>query len=463
MKKNELIIFLMSLFFSLILSIYLLLKSNNYSDSLLVLLPNIYLMGFVGIIKIYKYLKYPGLFILNVVSVIRYVILPIMIIHSNSYNLLDIHSIKGIYFMLFEAICLFGILFLITKFKYSLIPSDSNTSNSMIITNGKNLVLKFIVVISLIILVMKPSVLNQYQFVFSNPNNVTLIKQSELINGLSSIVFNLGKILLPIILSTPFIRKYKKTTHNINYIIVLLIFLLFNVLFFSGTSRNSVIMPAAGSLFFLMRVFPSQRKKTFLGGAIVIVIITIQLTIFKSSYVGRPLDLKLDEMIDYLNIYFVGPRNLGITIKSYERFGNNISYNTLINDIFGNFPGLSQFTNLENRTSTFFNLTFYNGSFQRDQIIPSIGQGLFYFGYVFSYLFQGIIVLGISYWDNKYINEKNIINIFLASTFAVRFGFTYISSLTSVLGYLYATIIPLTMIIFVNNKINNKFILKEED
>lgn len=452
MKISDLRNLSITIFLSAILLLMAIFLNINTNDMLLIVLPVIYLIIFLGIIKIYQYFNYPGIFTLNVVCFIRYVILPILIISSDKYISYSNNFTDGILLMIYEAICMGIFLIIVVKRYYNTKFKTTHINYE----NSKNYILKIIILFSLIIVITNPDVLSQYQFVFSDGDNIDLIKPSDVIGGLPSLIFNWGKILVPILLSYSLIRKYMKKQNTLYYITVALIFILFNVLFFSGTSRSSVIMPATGSMFFILRAFPDKRKVTFVFGALAILMVTIQLTLLKNTYTGNEISNNINDIISYLEVYFTGPSNLAVAIEAKSKYADHFNFYTFINDILGNFPGISNFLDSENRTSTLFNLAFYNGGMQRDQIIPSIGQGLFYFTYLFSFINQVLIIAGMVFWDMRYKNSNDIIYVYLAATFSVRFGFTFISSVSSILGFFYSTVIPMVLIMKANEYINIK-------
>ncbi|MGM0830640.1 MAG: hypothetical protein ACQEU4_20700 [Bacillota bacterium] len=451
MNKGEFgrssIIFFVFSFLTLIL-----LFSFNYGGEklLLLLLPLIYGGMFLSIAKIHRYITNPGMFTLNVISAIRYLLMPILIILDPNY--IDEYGTlsQGITFMIFEALCLGTFLIFITRKYYR------NVKNQSYIELGykKNILLKITVIFAIILVIKDPSILLQYTFAFEDSSSITLIKSRELVTGINGMIIDWGKLVLPLLISLILIKKYRNSNNNIYYYLTLLTILFLNVMIFSGTSRSSAIMPAVASMFFLINVFPNKRKRIFLLMGSTITIVAIQLTLLKTSYYGTGIQASIGSVINYLEAYFVGPKNLGIAVLAKESYSNVFTINTLLNDLMGNFPGLSHFFNLENRTNTFYNIVFYNGGSQRDQIIPSMGQGLFYFGYVFSFIPQMLIVYGMAKFDSFFKKANNLAAVYFFSYFAVRFGYTYVQSVSSILSFLYSIIIPITLIYILNNFLN---------
>lgn len=435
----------------LVLSTILFIMNIDEQTVLLIILPVIYGFFFIGISKIHRYINYPGMFTLNVIVFLRYVLLPILILLYPSY--VDVYGniSEGILFMIFEALSLGVLLAIVTKKYYKSHIKEENLE----ISNNRNLLIKMVIVYAIIVVVFQPSILLQYNFAFVDSSSLELIKGRSLVTGINGMIIDWGKLFLPLLLTIPLVTRYRKKQNDIYYYTTIIIIMLFNVLIFSGTSRSSMLIPAVASIFYLINAFPNKRKKIFMFMSFVIVVVVIQLTLLKTEYIGTKLNFSLGEIIDYLEAYFVGPKNMGVAIKAKEIFNDAYSSSTFFNDVLGNFPGLSIFFNLENRTNTFYNLTFYNGGPQRDQIIPSMGQGLFYFGYIFSFFPQMLIVIGMAKLDELYSKSNNIAGVYFYSYFAVKFGFTFVQSLSSVLSFLYSIIIPVTIIYIINKKTND--------
>lgn len=432
-----------------VVSTILFIMNINEQEVLLIMLPIIYGLFYIGISKIHYYTNYPGMFTLNVIVFLRYVLLPILILLYPSY--VDVYGkiSEGILLMIFEALSLGVLLAFITKKYY-----QSHIKKNLSISNNKNLVIKMVVLYSIVVVVLQPNILHQYNFAFVDSSSIELIKGRSLVTGVNGMIVDLGKLLLPLLLTIPLIIKHRKKQNDIYYYATIIIIMLFNVLIFSGTSRSSMLIPAVASIFYLINAFPNKRKKIFMFMSFAIVVVVIQLTLLKTEYIGTKLSFSLGEIIDYLEAYFVGPKNMGVVIKAHDIYSSSYSISTFFNDVMGNFPGLSKFFDLENRTNTFYNLTFYNGGPQRDQIIPSMGQGLFYFGYIFSFLPQMLIIIGMAKLDELYSKSNSLAGVYFYSYFTVKFGFTFVQSLSSVLSFIYSIIIPITIIYVMNRKTN---------
>ena len=427
---------------------------SNFGEEkvLLILLPIIYGVFYIFLGQIHRYINNPGMFVLNVISAIRYLIIPSLILIYPNYTSGREMLLPGTLLMIFEAFCLGLFLVFITRKFYR----GKRVQHDLKVKHNCNYFLKIIAIYSLVVISVNPSILLQYNFVFASATEVELISRSQLVKGINGVIVDWGKLLLPLLLATPLIRKYRMTNRVPYYYLTILVIMALNVMVFSGTSRNSVIMPAVGSIFFLTKAFPNKQKKIFILMSLVVAVTALQLTFLKTEYLGTRTQTSLGSVIDYLEIYFAGPKNMEVALATKDLYSHMFSVETLVNDLFGNFPGLSRFFNTGNRTTTFFNLTYYGGGMARDQIIPSMGQGLFYFGYLFSFIPQMLIVLGMAICDSIYRRQRDLSGMYFLSYFAVRFGFTYIQDISIILSFAYSMVIPMMIILSVNQMIDKR-------
>ncbi|RCW77369.1 hypothetical protein [Saliterribacillus persicus] len=282
-----------------------------------------------------------------------------------------------------------------------------------------------------------------------------------MVSGINSLILDWSKLVLPLLLASIFIKKYNRKPIALYFYAIIFIVLFFNLMIFTGISRNSAIIPGAASLFFIIKIFPHKKKETFALVSILILFVTISLTIFKNTYLGTNETYTFSTFTSYLESYFVGPKNLGYAYKAKELYANNFNLNTFFNDVFANAPMISGFFDLENRTSTLYNITVYNGGLSRDAIIPTIGQGLFYTGYTLSILPELLIVWLMTKCDQKYTEATDIITAFFMSYFAVRFGFNFSQNFSIFSGFVFSSVVPLYILLYLNRK--TRITLKRKD
>lgn len=440
----------------LLLTIIMLLFNKNNEAILLVSMPLIYLVLFIIFAEVHRYYSYPGMFVLNFICLMRYIIMPFFILFDQDYQIINDYFFAGIRLMVYEQIIVGVFLIFITRYyykKYENVPK-AHVENS--ISNRTGIVFKIVLLLALIVAITNPTSLSKFNF-FISTGDVEIFKYGEAVAGFNSLILDWTKLILPLLIASYFIKKYKQNRRVFFYLATVFVVLFFNLMIFTGISRNSAILPGAASLFFLIKVFPDRKKITFLLVSGMIVTVTFTLTVFKTTYLGVNEAYTFTSVTKYLESYFVGPRNLGIALNAKDLYGSYFNLGMLFNDLFGNAPGISQFFNLENRTSTLYNLTFHNGGDARDAIIPTTGQGLLYTGYVFSFLPLVILIWIMAKFDGEYSKASDILSAFFMAYFALRFGFNSVQNVSIISGVIFSMILPLYTLIYINKNVRINF------
>lgn len=410
----------------------------------------IYYFLFINVAKIDRCIYNPGMFLVNVTCIFRYVLIPLFYVLDSSYNFTS-NLTSGIYLMLYEEVCVGVFLYYLVKKSYEIKTRTlNNVTINSIMKNEMNTQLRIgmiaLVAIAVAIVIMNPSLLNEYNFAIG-------VEESDIISNYGSVhtmIISWSKMVFPLLIASFMINRYQKQPKFIYYILTVFPVLLFNLMLFKGISRNSVIVPGAASMFFLMRAFPKKHKMTSFMVSGMIVTVAIVLTLFKNSTANWVVDTIAAQRL-YLNAYFAGPNNLGDAIGAYNLYKSSFSVNTLLNDLFYNVPGISQYFDGEDRITVLFNA--WKGT--QSAIVPAIGQGLFYFGMVLSVIPELVFLWMMSKFDIKARNANNIMEVFFYSYFAVRFGYTYYQNISILISFLLGTVITLTVLlkIFSNFKL----------
>ena len=139
-------------------------------------------------------------------------------------------------------------------------------------------------------------------------------------------------------------------------------------------------------------------------------------------------------------------------MDTYKIFGT-ASFSTRLADIFGNLPGLSSRFDLENRTSTFYNIIYYSGASNRSKIIPMVGQGFMHFGYVFSVVPSILCLIAMAHFDTMTKRTVNLTGVFIVSYAAVRCAMSMMSNFSILFSAFYSVIIPLLVLDYLSRKV----------
>ncbi|RCW77370.1 hypothetical protein [Saliterribacillus persicus] len=146
------------------LTLILIIFNQNTDALLLICVPLIYLILFIIFGQIHKYYIYPGMFILNVICIIRYIFIPFFVLLDGEYSA-QAYMTEGIMLMIYEQICLGLFLIFITNNYYRKYEKNSQVNYLQNdITKGPELVFKAIIVIAIIIVLINPNALNNFNF-----------------------------------------------------------------------------------------------------------------------------------------------------------------------------------------------------------------------------------------------------------------------------------------------------------
>jgi len=137
----------------------------------------------------------------------------------------------------------------------------------------------------------------------------------------------------------------------------------------------------------------------------------------KVGFTSKSLLNSLFQLSAITNVYFGGVFNVSASLA----INNEISYKIILSDILRNIPFINYFfKNIPNTVNIFNNLIL--GEKQTYLIIPMIGQGKFYFGYIFAPFFSIISILLALYYENKFKNSYTIIGKYLYLYISFIFG-----------------------------------------
>lgn len=391
----------------------------------------------------------PGMMAAKGIAFVRYVVFPTLIIlHPSSVNK-SIISIMGFPLFIYEELAVLTTIIYITN--------KSRIDDRIFQIDREPETYTFyysIAIISLLLLVQNPSLLGIYNLIWESTDAYTVVKTHSVITGLSSLLHSWGRLLLPLCILHLINNSQFLLAPN-KYYLSLLTILIGYFIVFTGSSRNSALIPAFASIFVLIRLFPEYKQRTLVCSLTMLLIGFILMTRLKHSYTGFAYT-DMSDLIDSIQRYFAGPINVGYSYLAYISSESSFTIETRITDLLGNLPGLASHLDLSNRTSTIFNNAYYSGGISRDQIVPMVGQGLFHFGTIFSVLPSVASVLLTAYFDNSNNDKNSIPSCFIYSFASIRCGMFGISNMSILLSTFYQTIIPLLFIFKVSEAVTRE-------
>jgi hypothetical protein len=215
-----------------------------------------------------------------------------------------------------------------------------------------------------------------------------------------------------------------------------------------------MLLPILSILFLSIKAYPKYAKKIFISTSLVLVLSMSLLSMMKffgtTSY-ERGL-VNIETNASYLNSYFGGYYEVYLAVENSDAIKMKMNDKTIFNEIFAATPFFNRFVDQENRTTVFFNQTAY----QHSHIIPTVGQGYVYFGFVLSWLFSLIVFRLIFLFDNLYFKTNRVDFAFLFALTASRLGWLHPGSLYHV-GSILSAFIVLYVIIYASSYIGKKY------
>ena len=184
---------LLLIFLFLILCVYI--AFVPMKSSLLILFVPLIFIGFVCVTDVMDYIDYPGLCIFFCISVVRYLLIPALMMLDSSYSI-DYAEQAGILLYLYEEIAILVTMGILIRKRYAGLDKKQPLS-----TSGEQVGLyAVIVVIALGILIFQPDVLQQYNFIWVAVDNYEVVRGRSLITGLGAMIIDWGKLFLPVVI-----------------------------------------------------------------------------------------------------------------------------------------------------------------------------------------------------------------------------------------------------------------------
>jgi hypothetical protein len=425
----------------------------------------IYFFIFPGVIRYVD--MSPGILLICFVSFLRYVLSPLLTAVSGVYWISSGYAVlepiyfdKAIILTFYEMTC---IMFAIFLFKSRCRYSVKNINfKSEYIFNNEVPVIALLVIVAVLLLIIKPSLLNNYNF-FIVDEDITVAKYGEYGTGIEIILIEVARYTLPLIFLPYFYRKYLNTKRT-RYIIYSIIPVLVTISFFTRTSRGSVLVPGVTYLFLLTSLYKEKSKAIFTGLSAFLFFVLGSITLFKSFGLSSSESsfsaFSIEWFENFLQVYFAGVKNVAVAIKANEVFNSKISLSTLLSDLLRNFPGVGHLVKDIDTSTIYFNLVYYSGTHIFDNVIPTVGQGIMYLGYILSTTFSVIFVIIALKCDELYKSEKKVEYAFLFALIAVNFGNNHIANIQLLAAFVTNWVIPL-IILFKLNEYVIRFLRKE--
>ncbi|WP_298787505.1 hypothetical protein [uncultured Marinococcus sp.] len=406
----------------------------------------------------YYILNNIGILGLNITLIIRYVFTPFFMWLSG-YSISNAVSPSvenyetAIILMIYEIIIIFLVVEILANKFYR---KESNTNK---INVNSNFVGSIFLAITILIVLIYPSVLSNYSFIFTFnkfdeglTSNLPLGSLFPLMVSFSIMLFTVS------IINKTYSSYLKKPSPVYIYFSILVVFTFSS--FIEGTSRFSIVIPMVTGMYLITRIYPAFKYKIYsICGIILLGIVSIttlvkQFGVNSFNSINNSQINNIGEAIgDSLQLYFSGIHNVAVAVKTKENFSHIISPKMLIEDLSSSVILLSDQVASNFGVVEMFNYTFHNNTNSVDQIIPMIGQGYVYFGFFFSPLFVIIFTVLVMFFDKKSREAESVFEVYIFSYASVRFGLFLMSNAIVLTSFITNYFLLMLIIVLLNKKI----------
>ncbi|ACB62075.1 hypothetical protein Exig_2627 [Exiguobacterium sibiricum 255-15] len=430
-KSKSLLLSNILIFISIAVSLYILIdKRRPVQYEYLPLLPlffGTFSIFFINNIK--KYFNNTTFTLVYFSYSIRCVILP-LILCLNGYNLLlgEYKTIvdysilyKNMNFSIILSIYELMIVFLVMRVMFFL---EKFTSNHIVIKDkvklenvnnmfGKKA--KYFISISTFIILLSvlfsPQLLDYFSFFIETSEIQNYTKRIELLNLRNQVppliywtfvtFVRILQVFLPIILIYKIYVKYEEKNQLLGLIFsIFVITIVFTIM--TPEKINSVVL-ALILLIITSNMYEKYKKYIFIL-LILLISFSILGLFYKSGLYKDQPDVN-SLFSSTVNAYFSGIINISAAVSMVKPINLSIVVSDFINSI----PFMSYFFKNYETTPQVYN-EFIKGSYtQVTKIIPMIGQGNFYFGFIFSPIFSLVSILLAFFYEKKVKQTKNFI------------------------------------------------------
>lgn len=443
-----------------LISLFCIMNSSKFTAAIW-LLPLFYTF-FIYYIAQEKDFKTPGIIALQITMIGRYLIVPFayyldggMSEMASSYKNINL----AVYLMLYEQF----FIFLAIKITRTLDARNKKAINAYYDTEKIKLFIMFVIFIWVVIASTSKSLVDNFLILLTGA--IYLYKENDVVGTSSSNFVNTLWQCISVLLFIYFVirekNKYDKdnrTIHVYKSVMWGLILIVISFIDQSGLSRWFTIITSSSCIAVLTHLY---NKETHIVKSVLIlpsvIIITIATLVKNGGFLIASGSVEDSGSALFsptaLDMYFSGPTGVNSAINMCEQY--HIEIKSIIYDIVNNLPVVNHY--IPKRETTVYLYNLYLGriydSDSGDQIIPLIGQGYSYFGFLLAPLFSFVCLYIIRYCDSKFKNDYSFTT-YLWAFIGVWFGVEIMAlNMTITMSWIYWRIIPFAIILFFTNKI----------
>lgn len=452
-KNTRNLIFLLIEVVSFVTFIFLFINNLQIGSLILSLLP---LVNFICVLFFDLLTRNKQLYIGSIIIILTYFIRNVITIIF--MNISD-YFVKELNINYDVALLMMGIEFALVMLVLTLTVRKRNDSTNNVneilvdskqefLSKSSRIVLLFLVMISVVLTIRYPQILNVFKFGLLSDQELTnhYIAYNNSLNSMPRVTFYILSwllILLKYVLCLVLIVKIKQSKIIKFKLILSSLVIVLCMIISTDTTADSLVF-AIIYFCLLLDFYKNDYKK-----------IILFLTIFSFAFVvfGLFSDTSSLYIARKLNAYFSGLKNITMTFN-INRYNYNM-FELMKGDFLRSIPLLKAFFVDMNTSSMIFNDS-YN---MMGQIIPNIGQSYLYFGFMLSPLLSIIFTFLTAKTEGKIYQTDNIMDKFLLLLLVIRFACVPVLYNYSIflIGY-FGTFLPLYLYnsLFKNKKVSVK-------
>lgn len=201
--------------------------------------------------------------------------------------------------------------------------------------------------------------------------------------------------------------------------------------FYYGTNRMVFIFTFITAIYMYRLFFKYFWKSIIIVGAILGFFILSYLTSVRnyynylSGYSG--IELTLRSYKSTINAYMGGVTNVAVAIKTKELYGEFATLGNFVLDLLRPIVGLNKLLPVRNQalSGSYYNYTFFNSTSVVSQIMPTIGHGYYYLGFMFAPLADVLILMVFDWLEKLRSKTMHVEIIYIFMVISMRIAMMY--------------------------------------
>ena len=407
----------------------------------------------------------PFLLVYTVIAALRFVLLPLLIVLSGYYSgrshvepLNDSYS-TAIMIMNWElVVCGSLIAFLETRQKKRLRQSfqERLPDNQQAVNKFDAGYLVFGIFAFFLALAF-PKGIAAINFIFPNEVALDFIEVGTFDNFVSY-AFLLAKSLTFLVVTKKMGRLYSRRPSSI-YLYIALFFAFINIFTYWGTNRSDIIISSFATYLVLLHVFGKIINRYATVGFFLLIVIIGSVSQHRENVSITGGSNTLVDVTDLFQVYTGGPYNVAISIETKDYYPEASHLSVLLFDVFRPMIGVNILLKdmPQVYSNIYFNMRMWTHVDRRSQILPMIGQGNLYFGFLFSPIFSILFVLLAYFLERIYQSTIPLELYYFIGLALIRLGFMMGQNTMNMINDISMNLFLFLLVYFFNKKTKQIF------